>query len=96
MAEEFNMRGIPAKHIDGGINKQERKQIIEDFRTGKVMVLCNYGLIAEGFDVPDCDMVLLIRKTASLNLFIQMTMRCMRFKGCSIVLSIRAASPAYN
>lgn len=80
MAEEFNSRGIPAKHIDGGIGKQERKQIIEDFRTGKVMVLCNYGLIAEGFDVPDCDMVLLIRKTASLNLFIQMTMRCMRFK----------------
>ena len=44
------------------------------------MVLCNYGLIAEGFDVPDCDMVLLLRKTASLNLFIQMTMRCMRYK----------------
>lgn len=80
MAEEFNKRGIPAKHIDGTLNKIERKQIIDDFRTGNVMVLCNYGLIAEGFDVPDCDMVMLIRKTASLNLFIQMTMRCMRFK----------------
>ena len=80
MAEEFNKRGIPAKHIDGAISKIERKQIIDDFRTGKVMVLCNYGLIAEGFDVPDCDMVLLVRKTASLNLFIQMVMRCMRYK----------------
>lgn len=80
MSEEFNKRGIPAKHIDGALNKAERKQIIEDFRSGKVMVLCNYGLIAEGFDVPDCDMVLLVRKTASLNLFIQMTMRCMRYK----------------
>lgn len=80
MAEEFSKRGIPAKHIDGSLNKTERKQIIEDFRNGTIMVLCNYGLIAEGFDVPDCDMVMLVRKTASLNLFIQMTMRCMRFK----------------
>ncbi len=80
MAEEFNKRGIPAAHLDGGIEKSERKRIIEKFRTGKIMVLCNFSLIAEGFDVPDCDMVLLLRKTASLNLYIQMTMRCMRFK----------------
>lgn len=79
-AEEFNQHGIPARHIDGTTEKSERKQIIEDFRTGRIMVLCNYSLIAEGFDVPDCDMVMLLRKTASLNLFIQMTMRCMRFK----------------
>lgn len=80
MAEEFNKRGISAAHLDGGVDKQTRKQIIEDFRTGKIMVLCNFALIAEGFDVPDCDMVLLLRKTASLNLFIQMTMRCMRYR----------------
>lgn len=80
VADEFNKRGISAAHLDGGIDKQTRKQIIEDFRTGKIMVLCNFSLIAEGFDVPDCDMVLLLRKTASLNLFIQMTMRCMRYK----------------
>lgn len=80
VAEEFNQRGIPARHLDGGIDKTTRKQIIDDFRTGKVMVICNYSLIAEGFDVPDCDMVMLLRKTASLNLFIQMTMRCLRFK----------------
>lgn len=80
MVEEFNKRGIAAAHLDGGVDKNTRKQIIEDFRTGKIMVLCNYSLIAEGFDVPDCEMVLLLRKTASLNLYIQMTMRCMRYK----------------
>ena len=37
-------------------------------------------MIAEGFDVPDCDTVMLLRKTASLNLYIQMSMRCMRYK----------------
>ena len=79
-ANEFCNRGIPAKHIDGTTPKQERKKIIEDFRTGKILVLCNYSLIAEGFDVPDCDTVMLLRKTASLNLYIQMSMRCMRYK----------------
>lgn len=80
MSEEFNKRGVPAAHLDGGIDKETRKRIIDNFRTGKILVLCNYSLIAEGFDVPDCDMVLLLRKTASLNLYIQMTMRCMRYK----------------
>lgn len=79
-AQAFCVRGIPAKHIDGNTPKEERKQIIQDFRDGKIMVLCNFSLIAEGFDVPDCDMVMILRKTASLNLFIQMSMRCMRYK----------------
>lgn len=79
-AQAFNDQGIPARHIDGNTPKEERKQIIQDFRDGKIMVLTNFSLIAEGFDVPDCDMVLVLRKTASLNLFIQMVMRCMRYK----------------
>lgn len=96
VANEFNQRGIPAKHLDGGVDKQTRKQIIEDFRTGKVMVLCNYSLIAEGFDVPDCDMVLLLRKTASLNLFIQMTMRCMRYKEGKTAIILDFCGNAYE
>ena len=79
-AQAFNDRGIPASHIDGNTPKEERRKIIQDFRDGKIKVLTNFSLIAEGFDVPDCDMVMVLRKTASLNLFIQMVMRCMRYK----------------
>lgn len=79
-AEEFNSRNIPSSHIDGGTEKTERKQIIEDFRSGKIKVLCNFSLLGEGFDVPDCDTVMILRKTSSLNLFIQMSMRSMRYK----------------
>lgn len=79
-AEEFNNRGIPTAHIDGNTPKEKREEIINNFRSGKISVLCNFSLISEGFDVPDCDMVFILRKTASLNLFIQMTMRCMRYK----------------
>lgn len=79
-AQAFNDRGISASHIDGNTPKEERRKIIQDFREGKIKVLTNFSLIAEGFDVPDCDMVMVLRKTASLNLFIQMVMRCMRYK----------------
>ncbi len=78
--EEFNQRLIPAAHIDGTTPKDERKAIIQAFRTGEIKVLCNFSLLGEGFDVPDCDTVMILRKTSSLNLFIQMSMRSMRYR----------------
>lgn len=69
-----------AAHFDGNTPYDERKQIIHDFRTGKIKILCNVDLIGEGFDVPDCDTVFLLRPTMSTSLFIQQSMRCMRYK----------------
>ncbi len=80
MAEEFNQAGIIAKHIDGETPKAERDEAIEDFRQGKIMILCNVDLISEGFDVPDCNTAILLRPTRSLGLFIQQSMRPMRYK----------------
>ena len=37
-------------------------------------------LIGEGFDVPDCSTVIMLRPTASLSLFIQQSMRGMRYR----------------
>jgi superfamily II DNA or RNA helicase len=44
------------------------------------MVLTNYALIVEGFDVPDCECCIIARPTQSLVIHIQSTMRCMRYK----------------
>lgn len=79
-AFRLQMEGIPAEHIDGGTPKAERERIINDFRKGKIRILCNVDLISEGFDVPDCECVLLLRPTASLTLHIQQSMRCMRYR----------------
>lgn len=65
-------------HFDGNTNKKDRDRIINDFRSGKIKVLLNVDLIGEGFDVPDCDCVMLLRPTMSLSLFIQQSMRCLR------------------
>lgn len=80
MAARFSTAGIPAAHIDGSTNKYERNFIIQQFREGKIQILCNVDLISEGFDVPDCSCAILLRPTQSLTLYIQQSMRCMRFQ----------------
>ena len=44
-------------------------------------MLTNVDLIGEGFDVPDCECVLLLRPTESLTLYIQSSTRCLRPNG---------------
>ena len=79
-ALQFNMAGIEAAHIDGSTPKAERQRIIEEFRRGAIDILCNVDLISEGFDVPDCECAILLRPTQSLTLYIQQSMRCMRYR----------------
>lgn len=80
MAKRFQDRGYNAEHFDGTTPAGERKRIIRDFRDGKIQILCNVDLISYGFDVPDCDCVMLLRPTQSLALYIQQSMRCLRFR----------------
>ena len=79
-AKAFCDAGISARHIDGATPKAQREQIIADFRNGKITILCNVDFISEGFDVPDCECTILLRPTHSLTLYIQQSMRCMRYK----------------
>lgn len=78
-AKAFRDAGISAEHIDGTTPKLERDRIINSFRKGDVTILCNVDLISEGFDVPDCECAILLRPTHSLTLYIQQSMRCMRY-----------------
>lgn len=80
MAKSFCENGIPAAHIDGETPPAKRSEMIADFRSGKIQILCNVDLISEGFDVPDCECAILLRPTQSLTLYIQQSMRCMRYR----------------
>lgn len=80
MAASFEQVGITAAHIDGKTPKTERDHIIQQFRNGEIKVLCNLDLIGEGFDVPDCSTVIMLRPTQSLSLYIQQSMRGMRYR----------------
>lgn len=78
IAASFCDAGIAAMHIDGETPEAIRSQAVEDFRCGKLQILCNVDLISEGFDVPAMEAVILARPTQSLTLYIQQSMRAMR------------------
>ena len=76
--EQCNAAGIPALHVDGEMTSGERAAAIKSFEAGETLILSNVSLFGEGFDVKACDGVILLRRTASLSLFIQMCGRAMR------------------
>lgn len=79
-AYNFRLNGIPAAHVDGTTYKEERDRIIRDFRKGRIKILCNCDLISEGFDMNDCEAVILARRTESLTLYLQQAFRALRYK----------------
>lgn len=78
-AEEFCKAGYTAASLDGTTDKEERQSVMEQFRNGDIMILCNMDLFGEGLDVPDCECTVLLRPTQSLTLYIQQSMRSMRY-----------------
>ena len=78
MAASFRAAGISAEHIDGETHRAARARAVEEFRAGRLQILCNAELLGEGFDVPAMEAVILARPTASLTLYIQQSMRPLR------------------
>ena len=74
--EHFNARVSAEFH--GTTPQNERDKIIDDFKNNKIKILINVDLIGEGFNVPSCDCVFLLRATQSLTLYIQQAGRALR------------------
>ncbi len=77
LARTFNAHGITAKAVSGKTPKDERKQIIENYRNGKIKIVTNAELFTEGLDLPNVDCVIMMRPTQSLSLYLQFAMRSM-------------------
>lgn len=78
-AEQFRKQGYTAECIHGGLSSKERDRVMQEFRNGKITILCNCGIISEGVSINNCSVCLLLRPTQSLALNIQQSMRCMRY-----------------
>lgn len=78
-AAEFRRAGYTAEALSGITPNELRAQIMQDFRDSKIMILTNCELFGEGLDVPDCECTVLLRPTQSLTLYIQQSMRSMRY-----------------
>lgn len=79
VAEAFNSIGISAEAISAGTPPRRRQEIMENFRTGKITILCNVGIISEGVSIDEVSCCMLLRPTESVALGVQQMMRCMRY-----------------
>lgn len=78
LAEKFNEAGVTAAAADGTTAKSDRAGVLADFRAGKTQVLCNVALWTEGLDVPEIDLIHMVRPTRSDGLYLQMMGRGLR------------------
>ena len=76
----FGARGIAAEVITGDTGERERAGILGRFRSGETRVLINVNVLREGFDVPAAEVLLCLRPTGSLTLWLQMLGRVTRPK----------------
>lgn len=77
LASELNANGVVTRAVSGNTPKDERDSIINDYRNGKIQVVTNAELFTEGLDLPNVDVVIMLRPTQSLSLYLQFAMRCM-------------------
>ncbi|MFA7606237.1 MAG: DEAD/DEAH box helicase [Rhodocyclaceae bacterium] len=78
IAAQFCASGVSAEHIDYHADDDTRADILARFRRGEFRVLCNVALLAEGWDCPATEVMVLARPTKSLTRFVQMVGRVLR------------------
>lgn len=65
-------------YVTGKTPKKERRQILEDFKAGRIQTVFNVGVLTTGFDHPALDCIVLNRPTRSVGLYYQMLGRGVR------------------
>ena len=78
LCEEYQKRGINAVTIDCDTPQSERKQLLDEFKKGKIQIICNVNILTEGFDCPDVEVVQITRPTYSLSMYLQQVGRGLR------------------
>lgn len=89
MAAAFNQRGLHATVIVGETPSGERDGLVRDFRAGAIPFVFTVDVFSEGVDVPEINLVMFLRPTDSLTVFLQQLGRGLRHhrgKDCLTVL----------
>lgn len=89
MARKFEAMGYRAATILGDTPPQIRRSRLDEFRSGRLQFLFVVDVLSEGVDVPEINLVLFLRPTDSLTVFLQQLGRGLRHspeKECLTVL----------
>ncbi len=68
----FINAGFDIRHLDNTNSEQERRDILNWFKTTPDAILTSVGILTTGFDEPTVESIILNRATKSLTLFYQM------------------------
>jgi DNA repair protein RadD len=69
---------VPAMIVHGQLSRLERDAYIRQFRQGQLRALISINVLSTGFNVPDIDLLAMLRPTASASLYVQQAGRGMR------------------
>jgi superfamily II DNA or RNA helicase/HKD family nuclease len=89
MAEQFTKCGIPSAAFVSGIEGDRCANLLEDLKEGRLVFLFTVDKLSEGVDLPELNIVLFLRPTESLTVFLQQLGRGLRHangKDCLTVL----------
>lgn len=78
LAALLSLEGVPARAISAETEDGARRHYVNEFRRGRIRVLTNYNVLAQGFDAPAVRAVYVARPTFSTNLYQQMIGRGLR------------------
>ena len=78
LAKAYTAEGIPAEVVSAKTPDLLRNQILKRFRNREVLQLVNVDLFGEGFDLPTIEVVSMVRKTESFQLYGQQFGRVLR------------------
>ena len=78
VAALLTSKGISARAVSADTDTSIRRRIVEQFRSGEIKVLVNYGIFREGFDAPKTRAIIVARPVYSPNMYFQMIGRGLR------------------
>ncbi len=72
------LTGMKVGKIDDKTSYQKRKEIVNNYKTGEIKIIFNFGVLSTGFDAPGTKAILIARPTTSPILYSQMIGRGLR------------------
>jgi superfamily II DNA or RNA helicase len=93
MAEQFKAKGLPSIALSAQTDDSIRKAAVQRLRSGDLKFIFTVDLFNEGVDIPEANLVLFLRPTDSLTIYLQQLGRGLRHakgKECLLVLDFVA------
>ena len=78
LVARFRASGVRCEHLDGTTPEDERTAILMRLELGTTQVVCNVGVLCEGWDQPRVKCCVMARPTLSLTLWMQCAGRILR------------------